>query len=462
MPPLADQPLNASQAGSGQLTRRRALQLMAAQMAATVGGCSKPVEEIVPYVVRPETVIPGEFLRFATALPLSGYARGVHAISTDGRPIKIEGNPLHPASLGATDVFAEAAVLSLYDPDRSRTTMHRGDISSWHMLNTTLIAERRKLDAEQGAGFAILTGCITSPTLLRQIDELLDRYPQAAWYVHEPIGEENEREGSRLAFGRPLHQRLYLDRALTILSLDADLLGPGPNQIRHARDWVKNRKPGETQAFSRLYVAEHVLTNTGAKSDHRIALHPRTIANVAIAIGNALDAGFSPPQLDAETAHFVKAAATQLIASRGRALVIAGPTLPAEIHSLVHWINHKLQAPVDFVAPLDAPEGRSARSLTEFSDDVKAERIKALVIISSNPAYDAPAQLDLEPRLKNIPFSLHLGSHMDETGVLCQWHVPQCHPLESWSDIRATDGTASYRPASHRSPSCQLFGSRSF
>jgi Fe-S-cluster-containing dehydrogenase component len=440
MPPLTGQ---LSRAGFGQLTRRRALQLMAAQMAAAVGGCSKPVEEIVPYVVRPETVIPGEFLRFATALPLSGYARGVHAISTDGRPIKIEGNPLHPASLGATDVFAEAAILSLYDPDRSRTTMHRGDVSSWNRLNETLIPERRKLDLEKGAGFAVLTGRITSPTLLRQIDELLDRYPEAVWYVHEPIDEENEREGSRLAFGRPLHQRLYLDQALTILSLDTDLLGPGPNQIRHARDWVKNRKPGETRTFSRLYVAEHVLTNTGAKSDHRIALHPRTIANVAIAIGNALGAGYAPPELDAETNHFVKAAATQLIASRGRALVTAGPTLPAQIHGLVQWINHQLQAPVDFVAPLDAPQGRSARSLSEFSDDLKAERIKALVVISANPAYDAPAQFDLKSQLKKVPFSLHLGSHMDETGALCQWHVPQCHPLENWSDIRATDGTAS-------------------
>ena len=430
-------------AAANLLSRRKALQLMAAHMAVAVAGCSKPVEEIVPYVKMPERLVPGELLRFATTLPLSGYGRGVLAISTDGRPIKIEGNPRHPASLGATDVFAEAAVLSLYDPDRSQTTMHNGDISSWDMFLASLLPEMQRLTVSNGEGLRLLTGRITSPTLLRQINALLAKYPKATWHAYEPIGEEHERNGTKIAFGRPLHPRPRLGDARVVLTLDADPLGPGPDQVRYAHDWASARDPTNPQSFSRMYTAESAFTPTGAKADHRLALHPQSISNVAIAVANELGAQFPKPALPEEALHFAQAAANALMASRGQALVLAGPTQSPEVQALVHWINHQLNAPIDFIEPIDQPQGREPSSLADLAHDLEGGSVKLLLILNANPAYDAAADLRMEELLRKAPSSIHLGTHLDETAMLCQWHVPLSHILESWSDLRARDSTAS-------------------
>src|SRR5665213_1131636 len=444
---MKDGSIDSEAAGTGPatslLSRRNALQLFAAHMALAVAGCSKPVEEIVPYVRMPERVVPGELLRFATTLPLSGYGRGVLAISTDGRPIKIEGNPHHPASLGATDVFAEAAVLSLYDPDRSQTSMHDGDISSWDMFLASLLPEMQRLAVSNGDGLKLLTGRITSPTLLRQINQLLAKYPKATWHAYEPIGEEYERDGTKIAFGRPLHPRPRLGDARVVLTLDADPLGSGPDQVRYAHDWASARDPVNPQSFSRMYAAESAFTPTGAKADHRLALHPRSISGVAIAVANQLGAQFPKPALSEEGLHFAEAAAKALMASRGQALVLAGPTQPPEIQALVHWINHQLNAPVDFIEPIDQPQGRAPSSLADLATALAGGSVKLLLILNANPAYDAPADLGVEGLLKKAHFSIHLGTHLDETGMSCQWHVPLSHALESWSDLRARDGTAS-------------------
>ena len=190
--------------GAQDLDRRAALKLLAGGAALTLTACSKPLEEIVPYVEMPERLVPGEPLKFATTLPLSGYGRGVMAISIDGRPIKIEGNPRHPASLGATDVFAEAAIMSLYDPDRSKAPRHGNNVAGWEAFGGGLRAQLEREAARRGAGLRLLTNRVTSPTLLRQIDDLLKQFPEARWHRYESLADDNEREGSRLAFGRPL------------------------------------------------------------------------------------------------------------------------------------------------------------------------------------------------------------------------------------------------------------------
>ena len=258
------------------LTRRKALQMFAAQMALTVAGCSKPNEEIVPYVQMPEGLIPGEPLRFATALPIDGYGQGILAISVDGRPIKVEGNPRHPASLGRNRCLRRSS-----DPDlvRSGSIAHpdkNGAIASWDAFRSALLPQLEHHDKNAGDGLRLVTGRITSPTLLRQIDSLLTRYPLARWHVHEPIDDRMERRGDVLAFGRAVHPLLHLDRVAVMLCLDADPLGPGPTQVRNARQWIQARNSKDPQNFSRVYVAESVLTLTGTKADYRLAvIQPR-------------------------------------------------------------------------------------------------------------------------------------------------------------------------------------------
>jgi molybdopterin-containing oxidoreductase family iron-sulfur binding subunit len=425
-------------------TRRDALALLAAQLSAALAGCSKPDEEIVPYVRMPERLVPGEPLRFATTLPLAGYGTGVLAISIDGRPIKVEGNPRHPESLGATDVFAEAAVLSLYDPDRSQTVLEHDAIASWDMLLKALLPETARWRSRAGEGVRLLTGRVTSPTMMRQIDELLTQFPAARWHGYEPVDDEGARAGAILAHGRPVQAVPQIDRARVALALDADPLGPGPDSVRSARGWISQRKPDQSDGgFSRWYVIEAAPTLTGVKADQRLALAPPDTENAAIAVANALGAGLRQPTLAADTAAFVDAAVRDLTRHRGEALVLAGRTLSGEAHALVHWINNRLDAPMRFIEPVERSPARAPASLAELAGDLDAGRVDALVVMGANPAYDAAPELRISESLGRVRFSLHCGLYRDETAELCGWHVPASHPLESWSDLRAADGTAS-------------------
>ncbi|ACA20111.1 4Fe-4S ferredoxin iron-sulfur binding domain protein [Methylobacterium sp. 4-46] len=434
MPPLS---------GPRTVSRREALRAFAAGITLAAGACAKPDEEIVPYVVQPERVTGGVPLVFASTLPLAGYGRGCRVRSVDGRPIKVEGNPRHPGSLGATDVFAEAAVLSLYDPDRSKTLRQGGDIGTWSALQRALVAKVAAWRETRGEGMRLLTGRVTSPTLQRQIARLLDAYPRAAWHAHEPTEDASARAGAALAFGRPLWPVPHLDRAAVIVSLDADPLGPGPDQIRNGRGFGSRRVPAAGEGFSRLYAVEAAPTLTGAKADHRLALPPHRIGEVAVALARALGADLRAPTLPEEAARLAARAAQDLRARRGAALVLAGPTLPPEIHALAHWINGVLGAPLDWIEPPDLIGGRAPGTLSDLARDLAAGGVQDLVMLGVNPVYDAPADLALAERLGRAPFRLHLGPAVDETAVLATWHVPETHPLEAWGDLRAVDGTAS-------------------
>ncbi|WP_132254871.1 4Fe-4S dicluster domain-containing protein [Methylobacterium segetis] len=422
-------------------SRREALRLLGSGLTLALGACAKPSEEIVPYVRAPEELLPGVPLRYATTLPLSGWGRGVQAIAVDGRPIKIEGNPLHPASRGATDVFAEAAILDLYDPDRSRTVTERvNGIASWEMFVRAWRAPLAKVRGQGGRGLHLLTGRVTSPTLARQIAGLRAALPEAVWHVHEPVDEASAARGANLAFGRPLRALPHLDRAEAILCVGADPLGPGPDQIRFAAAFAERRR--DPARFGRLYVAEAAPTLTGIKADHRRALHPRDWAGLLVQVANGLGAGLPAPGLGAEALRFAEAAAADLKAHPGRALVLAGPALPPELHALAHWINGRLRAPVDLIAPPDGADAPPS-DLAGLCAALDAGTVEALVILDANPVLTAPADLEIGRRLERARFSVHAGLHGDETAGATHWHLPLTHALESWSDLRATDGTAS-------------------
>jgi len=256
------------------VSRRGFLRLMGASLAlAGMSACTKqPLEPIVPYVRQPEEVIPGRPLFFATAFSLSGYASPLLVESHLYRPTKIEGNPEHPASLGGTDVFAQASILGLYDPDRSQTMTYLGDVRTW---GDFLNAVRGPLNIQkglQGAGIRILTQTVSSPTLNDQLRSILQLYPQAKWHVYEPVNRDNVYAGAQMAFGRPVESIYNLDAADVILSLDADFLYAGfPGFTRYARDFAKRRDP-DSGKMSRLYVVESTMTSTGAKADHRLPM----------------------------------------------------------------------------------------------------------------------------------------------------------------------------------------------
>src|SRR5574341_319420 len=268
-------PENASE-WNDPIGRRRFLQLMAASLALAglSAACTRqPTESIVPYVRQPEQFIPGRPLYYATAMTLGGYATGLLVESHLGRPTKIEGNELHPASLGATDAFAQASILSLYDPDRSQVVLEAGRISTWSAFLAALNRALANQAAKRGAGLRILIETVTSPTIASQIQALLAKYPEAKWHQYEPVNRDNARAGAKLAFGEVVETQYRFDKADVVLSLDADFLGGGPGSVRYARDFMQRRQAGSSGGeMNRLYVVETTPSITGAVADHRLSL----------------------------------------------------------------------------------------------------------------------------------------------------------------------------------------------
>ncbi|HYZ34382.1 MAG TPA: 4Fe-4S dicluster domain-containing protein [Crenalkalicoccus sp.] len=425
------------------LLRRReaALALLAGGLG--LSACGKPAEQILPYVEMPERVVAGVPLRFATCLPLAGEGRGALVTTFEGRPVKIEGNPRHPASLGATDLFMQADIFQLYSPDRSRAPLERGNIAPWDDFTAALLPRLESLRPAQGEGLAIVTGHLTSPTELRLLAAVRRRFPRMAWHVHEPLQDANAEAGARAAFGQALRALPRLEQARVVLALDADPLGPGPQQVMLGHGFAERRMArAEGGAFLRLYAAGSALTLTGAKADHRLALPPAQVVALAAHVAAALGAPLPQPELPEEARRFADACAADLQAHRGAAVVLVGSWQPPEMHAMAHWMNAQLQAPVDHFALPAPPEGLAPAPLAELARALRADHTKLVVLLEVNPVYSAPADLDFARALERAPFSVHLGGFADETARRCTWHLPQAHVLESWGDYRAPDGTA--------------------
>ncbi len=433
--------------------RRQFLQLMGASLAlAGLTACNpNPAatdEKIVPYVRPPEAEVPGIPMYFATAMPLAGFGLGILAESHEGRPTKIEGNPAHPASLGSTDVFAQASVLTLYDPDRSQVVTRAGRINTWDQCTQTLKGALELQRVKQGAGFRILTGTITSPTLADQIAQLLKGLPQAKWHVYEPSGLGAAAAAAQQALGQAVDTRLNLRDADVIVSLDADILGSGPAWVRYAREFIDGRRiqQGRTQ-MNRLYVAECTMSITGSMADHRIAAKPSDLETVARALTPAVGVGAAGnvPQLPPAAGKWVSAVAKDLQQHRGRSLVVAGEQQPAHVHALAHAINTALGnvgKTVIYTDPVAANPVDQIGSLRELVADMDAGRVEFLLILGGNPAYTAPVDLDFAQRMGKVALRVQHSLYEDETSVLCHWHIPATHYLEQWGDVRAFDGTA--------------------
>ena len=430
------------------ISRRRFLQVMAASLAlAGAGACSRaPTETIVPYVRQPEEIVPGKALYFATTMPLQGYGLGLLVESHMGRPTKVEGNPLHPASLGATDAFAQASVLGLYDPDRSRTVTYRGRIRPWSEFVKALQPSIEKHRQDRGAGLRILTGTVTSPTLAEQLRALLKQFPSARWHQFEPAGQHHTRAGARLALGAYAQTQYRLETAAVILALDTEPLSWGCASVRYIHDFTQARQPTEAKPeMNRFYAVESTPSSTGAMADHRLALAPNEMEPFARALAARLGIGQAAP-LQGERQKWLEALARDLQAHRGRSVVMVGEPQAPAVHALGHAMNAALGNGGQTVIYTDSVEAEATdeiASLRELASDMGRGAVDTLILIESNPAYAAPADFDFAALLEKIPLSIHLGLYNDETAAVCQWHIPAAHYLESWGAARAFDGTAS-------------------
>jgi MoCo/4Fe-4S cofactor protein with predicted Tat translocation signal len=427
------------------VSRRRFLQLMGASLAlAGLSGCTRqPRESIVPYVKQPEDLVLGKALFFATAVTLRGYADGVIVESHEGRPTKVEGNPDHPASLGATSVFGQASVLDLYDPDRLQALRSPERIRPWSAF---LDLVRAAIDAQRsskGARLRLLTETVTSPTLARQIREVLQRFPDMKWVQYEPATRDGAREGARLAFGEPVATQYRFRDARVVFSIDADFVSGMPGSLRYARDFVAARRVEPAGGeMNRLYCVETSPTATGGSADHRLALRPSQVEAFARAVAAKL--GLGVEAAPSEHAAWIEALARDLQKNAGASLVIAGEEQPASVHLLAHAMNQSLGnvgKTVIYTEPVEAAPQNQLEELRQLVDEMDKGLVDVLLIFGGNPVFTAPADLEFAKRLSKVGLRVYWTLYDDETAEICHWTIPATHPLETWSDARAYDGT---------------------
>ncbi|HEV2418592.1 MAG TPA: 4Fe-4S dicluster domain-containing protein [Terriglobia bacterium] len=435
-----------------QINRRNALKLMGASAAlAGLTACTKmPTEHIVPYVNAPEGLVPGKPLFYATAMPWGGVAQGVLAWSFMGRPTKVEGNDKNPGSQGKANVFMQASVLDLYDPDRSQVLIHNGSVSGW----SDFLVETEELRAahlrNKGEGLRILTGTVTSPALGDQLSDILKQFPQAQWHQYEAVSRDNVREGAQLAFGQIVETVYRFDQADRVVALDSDFLFATPASVRYALDFAnKRRVAGPDSKMNRLYVVEGVPTMTGVQADHRLSLRPSQVEAFAGLLAAALGVkaqGLGQSSIPNLPSDWIHALVRDLQSHQGSSIIIAGDPQPPAVHALAHAMNAALGnvgKTVVYTESIEVSPINQLQSFKQLTNDMEAGKVETLLILGGNPVYTAPVDLPFADALAKVKDRIYLGLYEDETSILCNWHVPATHYLESWGDLRAYDGTVS-------------------
>jgi MoCo/4Fe-4S cofactor protein with predicted Tat translocation signal len=438
-----------------RLNRRQFLTLMGASLAlAGLTSCRRPVEKIIPYVKAPEEIIPGIPQYYATTMPFRTGAFGLIVESHEGRPTKIEGNPDHPANRGGTNAFIQAAVLELYDPDRSQAPVQKGEEKSWQDFGLFWQNLYPDFIKKQGEGLAVLSEAFASPTLYRLKSDFHKKYPKANWYTYEPVSDENIFDGIEAISGSVAIPEYNFEQAKLILALDADFLGLENESILSARQFINGRKPeSPAEEMNRLYVVEPAFTLTGAMADHRQKLARCRIPTYLLVLIELLlkrgvkvpgSEGLRPADGFEFDSHWLEALTDDLIRSAGRNIVLAGRQQNPLVHALVNLINFSLGnigSTVQYRQPADWNPAEQTQ-LNNLIENLRQNKIDTLIMLGGNPVYNAPADLEFKSLLGKADHTIHLSYYYDETSRLAEWHLPQSHFLECWSDARAAQGTA--------------------
>ncbi len=433
------------------LSKREFMKLMGASIAlAGVGlaGCRRPESYLVPFTKGVEYAIPGKFLYYATSMPARYGAVPLIATTSDGRPTKLEGNPLHPFSNGGTDSFAQAEILNLYDPHRSKQITEKSKASDAAAFDAFI----QSIANGNGEGLAILTESKNSPTRDRLRAALEAKFPKIVWAEYDPLAPTATIEANEASFGPNIRLVPDFKRADIVLAIGSDFLNPIETGIGFAQGFAARRSPDQEGApMNRLYAVENHFTVTGGMADHRLRCKASELGEftrqLALAIAaKTNDANLAavakafPESKAAINADWVKECAADLAANTGRSIVLAGPLTPAPLQTLVNAINSALGNIGATLKPVKT-DSRDAASIEDLAAAINKGSVTNLFLLGVNPAQNAPANLDFTALLGKVPNTVHLGLFEDETAKACRWHVPAAHFLETWGDIRTFDGT---------------------
>ena len=422
-------------------SRRTMLKIMAASFGlAGLAACSRPEVRLAPQARGREDYVPGAAYNYTSAFTLGGHASGVIVQTNEGRPSKIEGNPDHPTSLGAATALAQASLLGVYDPDRSKTVLEGGKESTWEKFEAAI----KGLSPGDGSGLRFLSGTVVSPTLESLRADALKKWPRAKWVEYESVSRDNERNGAVLAFGQAVNIHPQFDKARVILSLDYDFLGTDYPTPLSTKLFSRNRhvdSEEDLDKLSRLYVVESQFSLTGANAEHRLRMQGGEVQKFAADLVAALSAA---PSGNDRPSRFLTALAKDLKASGKDALVVAGPRQPAIVHALAHQINQTLgSSAVTYTKASSVDRVDSGvDALKALTGEMTGGQVSTLIILGGNPAYTAPADLQFGAALAKVATSIHLGAEADETAAAVKWHLPEAHYLETWGDAQSTNGVA--------------------
>jgi MoCo/4Fe-4S cofactor protein with predicted Tat translocation signal len=429
------------------VSRRKFLTLMGASIAfAGLASCRRPVEKIIPYVNAPENVIPGVPKYYATTMPFGLSAYGLLVESHEGRPTKIEGNELHPSTLGKSNILTQAAILGLYDPDRSNSVTKDGVQKSWDDFISYWRDERKRFSENKGEGLTVLSESFVSPTLYRLYTEFIKVYPKAKWFTYEPVSDENIYSGTKLAAGKNYQPIYDYSKAKVILSLDSDFLMNESENITANKGFSTGRKlVSEKDNMNRLYVVENNFSVTGGMADHRLRLPNSKIKDFCIALMNELGIRMGKLDISKFDQKWLKEVAADLKKNRGNSLVVAGKKQPPVVHAMIMAINETLGNAGRSVIYGELKDAvlSTTDSIKELKASIQKKEVNTLLILGGNPVYNTPADIEFSNVLKKIEKTIHLSPYPDETSKLINWHLPLVHFLESWGDARSADGTAS-------------------
>jgi molybdopterin-containing oxidoreductase family iron-sulfur binding subunit len=430
-------------------SRRNLLKLMAAGFGlAGLTACRRPVEHILPHSKGVEGLIHGKPQHYATITTFGGVASGVIVEANEGRPTKVEGNPRHSQSLGATNAYQQALVLNLYDPDRAKQVTRKGAKSSWGEFAAWWKEESAKLG--DGAGLRILSERSSSPSLAAQKAEIAKKFPKAVWVEYDSVRHDEPVLGAQLAFGQPLQAHYAYDKADVVFALDNDFLGLDSLTVLPTKQFAARRRSESADTeLNRLYVAESNFTATGAMADHRLRVKSGDAGALALALAKELNvSGAELKVLGAagtdKGKKFITALAKDLSAHKGKSIVVAGPRQPAAVHAVVALINQALGnsgATVVYTKPaVEAVDTLAA--VKQLGADLNSGAVKTLFVLGGNPVFTLPADIDLAGGMKKAA-TVALTADENETWAAAEWQLPEAHEFETWGDARALDGTAS-------------------
>ncbi len=441
------------------LSRRKFLALLGASAALAGAGCSdyRDKGEIIPYVKKPEEVLPGKPVYYASTCNSCSESCGILIKTREGRPIKVDGNPDHPVSKGKICSKGHASILNLYNPDRLKEPMkgERGSLkeASWETVDSEIINELNKAGRKQ---IAVITHRIVSPTEKKILDEFSSRFPSARIYSYELFNEATRNSAWRKSYGTGEFPLIKWNEAKVIVVLEADFLGNEGNKVENARLYSQGKDVMNVKNFNRLYAVEGNLSLTGMNADYRLKLSPDLQYEFIMSLLNEISSktGSAPGNIGRYSlTEFLKKYSldskkvnhlvNDLLSNRGSAIVYAGRTLPEDVHMAVNYLNEILGNNKLYrtdASPVELSSLSSKENWENLINAMNNNGVAAVIHYDSNPVYHLPNDFGYEGALKKVTNVISISDMMNESCAASDYILPINHDFESWGDAKTRTG----------------------